>query len=94
MMNRQKRGQNVPLIYNSANILAHLIDYLNKRREVNPPKNLQIRSALPIQEIIIVPPIYWPRRVISANTIGPYCTVFVNFHILNSQSKVSRDIAY
>jgi hypothetical protein len=51
MMNRQKRGQNVPLIYNSANILAHLIDFLNKRREVNPPKNLQIRSALPIQEI-------------------------------------------
>jgi hypothetical protein len=32
-------------------ILAHLFDILNKRREVNPPKNPQIRAALPIQEI-------------------------------------------
>jgi hypothetical protein len=33
------------------NMFAHLIDFLNKRREVNPPKNPQIRAALPIQEI-------------------------------------------
>ncbi len=33
-----KAGTNVPLSYNSANILVHLIDFLNKRREVNPPK--------------------------------------------------------
>ncbi len=33
-----KRGQNVPLTYNSANILAHLIDFLKKRREENSQK--------------------------------------------------------
>ncbi len=32
----------------------------------------------------MIPPIYWRRRVISANTIG--LIVFVNFHVLNRQS--------
>jgi hypothetical protein len=41
---KTKRGQNVPLSYNSTKVLAHL-DFLNNRREVNQPKNPQIRSA-------------------------------------------------
>jgi hypothetical protein len=31
---------------------------------------LQILSALPIQKKTMIPPIYWRRGVISANTIG------------------------
>ena len=39
-------GQNVPLSYNCANILAHLIDFLNRRCNVNPPKIRKIFDCL------------------------------------------------
>ncbi len=48
--NRHSGDKNAVLSSNSANILAHLIYFLNKRHVVNPPKNPQIRSALPFQE--------------------------------------------
>jgi hypothetical protein len=33
-----KKGKNIPLSYNCAIILAHLIYFLNKRSQVNPQK--------------------------------------------------------
>ncbi len=70
----------------SANILAHLIYFLNKWRDVNLPKNSQIGSALPIQYINYGSPIYWRRHVLSAMLLCH--VVFVSFHILNRQNWV------
>ncbi len=49
--NRQSGDKMLFLSLTAPNILAHLIDFLNKRREVNPQKYPQIRDVLPIQEI-------------------------------------------
>jgi hypothetical protein len=43
---------------------------------------LQIWFALPIQDVNMSSPIYWRRRIISANTIG-----VVNVHILGNWSR-------
>jgi hypothetical protein len=65
-----KRRQNVPLSYHSANILAHLIDFLNRECKGNPQKNQQNHSWLKIHPANLIRLAYWRRRVVSANTIG------------------------
>jgi hypothetical protein len=54
-----KRGQNVPLSYNCANILAQLIDFLIRRCHVSLLFILQIGSAIPIQDMNTSAPTYW-----------------------------------
>ncbi len=60
-----KRRQNVPLSDNSANILAYLIDFLNRWRNVNPPpqkkkknpQNLCLGPLRLFKKLTVVPPI-------------------------------------
>jgi hypothetical protein len=65
-----KRGKNVPLSYNSANILAHLIVFLNRLCLGYPPKNPQSLNCWSIHSANFIRLVYWRRHVIFANTIG------------------------
>jgi hypothetical protein len=79
MLNRQSGVKILLSAITAPIVLAHLIDFLMRRCNVNP---LQIWSAMPIQDMNMSAPIYWRWRVISANTFS-----VVNVQILNSQSR-------
>jgi hypothetical protein len=98
-MTKRQSGDKMFLLYtyNSANKLAHPIDFLNKQREVNPPKNQQIRSALPIQEIN-----YRFRQYIGADVFfPPYSKALLFLWVFTSwigkadrKVEIHRDFAY
>jgi hypothetical protein len=50
--------------------VAHLIDFLNRRCQLNPPKNPQNHHWLKIHLANLIRLAYWRRRGISANTIA------------------------